>query len=332
MDINNKNASNFDLFDILIFLFNKKIQIIVITFIGIIASISISYTIQMKFKSTVVIYPSPNAYSLDIGEETKAEQMLQIIKSNNLSKKLIKNLNLYEHYEIDSAEAFAQSQIFNELNGNISFDKTEFDAIQITVYDKDPKMSAKIANEIISLLDTTIYEMFYLQSLSSLKYSEIQYADLLNSINMYEDSLNYYRKLGMFDYNIQVERFSEALAKGYANNTITNNNKVFFDKEFAVIAEIGGRYNIIKDLVSMEKAKLSDIRSRIIGLKAFQSTDLKHSFVIENGIVADKKSKPVRWLIVTLSTIGTFAFAIFTLLLIEFLKIFKKKLEENKTK
>jgi len=345
MELKEKNVSNFNLFDILIFLYNKKIQIFIITFIGIIGSIIMSYMIPAKFKSSVIIYPATgvsfsktvlnditNNDLLQFGEEEETEQMLQILSSTNFTEKIIEKFDLYSHYGIDKNGSLSQTAILNEISGNISYDKTQYDAIQIKVFDKDPKKSSEIANGIINLLDSTMFQIFVAQTQATYNYLQTQYDESLNTINFYEDSLNYYRKLGVFDYNLDVERYTEAMAKGYANNTISNNGKIFFEEKFAILAEQGGNYNTIKDLISIEKTKLTQIRERIIEVKANLNTDLKHSFVVQNSLVADKKAKPVRWLIVTLSTIGTFSFAIFALLLIEFLKIFRKKLNEQNIK
>ena len=57
--------------------------------------------------------------------------------------------------------------------------------------------------------------------------------------------------------------------------------------------------------------KLSSLRTQYDRAKADYEADLPHKFVVDRARVADKKSYPVRWLIVAMSTIGAFIFSIF---------------------
>ena len=54
------------------------------------------------------------------------------------------------------------------------------------------------------------------------------------------------------------------------------------------------------------------------------NTLFNHKFVVEKAVVADKKDKPKRMIIVLLSTIGAFLFMVFALLISDRLKELKK--------
>jgi hypothetical protein len=54
------------------------------------------------------------------------------------------------------------------------------------------------------------------------------------------------------------------------------------------------------------------------------NTQFNHKFVVERAVVADKKDKPKRLIIVLLGTIGAFLFSIFTLLINDRLRELKK--------
>lgn len=51
---------------------------------------------------------------------------------------------------------------------------------------------------------------------------------------------------------------------------------------------------------------------------------LNHKFVVEQAVVADKKDKPKRSIVVILGTIGAFVFIVFALLLREKLRELKR--------
>ncbi len=337
-----EKENKYELFDLLIFLYSKKKSVILVTILGAVVSLVVALLIPPLYKSTVVLYSSVigsnsktmlkdwGGYDLlEFGEETKTEHILQVLESNNLKMKLIEKFDLYSHYEIEEDYVYAQTAVLEEISSNISFQKTKFDAIQVTVHDENPVVSANIANAIATLLDSILYETYYQRTMTTYNHLQLQHDDILNRINSLEDSLNVYRKLGVFDYNLEVERYSEALAKGYANNTMTAANRAMLDQKFALLSEYGGTYNKLKDFVAMEKGKLSQVRDRILDIKANLNTKFKLSFTIEDAIVSDKKDKPMRSLIILLGTLGTFSMAVFTLLFIEFLRNFRKKFAEN---
>jgi capsule polysaccharide export protein KpsE/RkpR len=54
------------------------------------------------------------------------------------------------------------------------------------------------------------------------------------------------------------------------------------------------------------------------------NTDFNHKFIVERAVVADKKDKPKRMIIVLLATIGSFVFMVFALLIKERINELKK--------
>lgn len=54
------------------------------------------------------------------------------------------------------------------------------------------------------------------------------------------------------------------------------------------------------------------------------NTAFNHKFIVERAVVADKKDKPKRMIIVLLATIGSFVFMVFALLINERIKELKK--------
>ena len=49
-----------------------------------------------------------------------------------------------------------------------------------------------------------------------------------------------------------------------------------------------------------------------------------HKFVVEKAVVADKKDKPKKLILVLLSTLGTFVFMVFALLIFDRIQELKK--------
>ena len=101
--------------DIFTFLLKWRKQLVIITLFAIVTSTIVSLFIQNKYKSTVVLFPTTtNSISkalisennngkedvLRFGEEEDAEQMIQILGSDEIRDYLTKKYNLYQHYDI----------------------------------------------------------------------------------------------------------------------------------------------------------------------------------------------------------------------------------------
>lgn len=102
------------------------------------------------FKANTVIYPvNLQAYS----KETPTEQMVQLLNSEEVRENLIRDFNLYGHYDIDSTGNYPRFEIMKRLEENISISKTEFESIEISILDKDPKVAAAMCDSLCSYVD-----------------------------------------------------------------------------------------------------------------------------------------------------------------------------------
>ncbi len=111
--MNNENKPEiFDSGSLLVFIFSRWKFLLIVTILAIIASTIISFVLPEKFKATVVLFPSQNnnlsrAFLseqadetkdfLAFGEDNNAEQMLQVLKSDQLMYALEKRFNLLKY-------------------------------------------------------------------------------------------------------------------------------------------------------------------------------------------------------------------------------------------
>ena len=88
----------------------------------------------------------------------------QIIMSEAISDEVINKMNLYELYEIDS-------EAYSKIVKVKSADNTE--VINVTVTTNNPKLSADIANEIISVFERKIYDIMQIENVTTLTEAKI---------------------------------------------------------------------------------------------------------------------------------------------------------------
>lgn len=332
MSENIKNQFKFDAIEVLLFLYKKKMPIIIITIIGIISSIIASLVITPKYQSKVILFPATqsslskslltdNPYKDDVlkfGEEEDAERLIQVLYSDYIKDFIINKYNLIEHYEIDTNSAYPQTSLYKEFQSNITFKKTEFQSIEIKVLDTDPQMAADIANDIASMVDTVINNMIKERAYEAYQIVEKQFNFMTNYVANLEDSLKRIREYGVLDYEIEVEMYSGAYGTALAENSLNATNRAIFENKFEALEKFGGNYLYLYGILEYEKESLVILREKLQESKVNAENVIANKFVVNTAMPAEKKSYPVRWLIVTISTISTFLFSIFLVIGLDF--------------
>lgn len=333
------STENFNITSILIFLFKKWKPIFIITTLTAIVSIIISLLIEEEFKSSVVIYPaSTSSVSkalltdmsrapkdiLKFGEEEETEQLMQILHSDEIKANIIAKYKLMQHYKINAKSKFSKTKLLNEYDDKISFRKTQYQAIEITVFDTDNQIAANIANDITSILDSVYNKVQKDRAFKALKIIENQYQSEKKYIGQLEDSLSGLRGLGVFDYENQVRIYTESYTKALESGN-SRKAKLLQDK-LDILAKYGSTYNSLSQLQKKEIEQLSLLKSKYQEAKVDAYQNLPHKYIVNPAQVSEKKAKPVRSLIVILSTISGFIFSVFLLLILDNFKSIIEKL------
>ncbi len=335
-------GSLFDSTNLIIFLWKKKKPILIATIIAIIASVIFSSElfIPPRFQSSVIMFPTTNSSIsksllsensfekeniLQFGEEEQVEQMLQILNSDEIRERVISKFDLLKHYRIDTSGRYPMTQLNKMFEENISFNRTEYLSVRIDVMDEDPNLAAEIANEISDLLDTVKTRMQHDRATQALAIVQKEYLDFNKYLSAREDTLNKLRNLGVLDYDSQVERLSEAYGKALlANNTGVVRT---IEEKMAVLAMYGGLYTSITQDMEHDREALSRLKTKYEEAKVDATERIPHKFVVNLAKAAEKKSYPVRWLIVLVSTMATFILAIVAVLLIENIQRIRSRFE-----
>jgi uncharacterized protein involved in exopolysaccharide biosynthesis len=319
------NTTNF-----LLFLYKWRLPLLIITIVTAGLSAGCSFLITPKFKSTVILFPtSTNAVSkalladnfgpkqdvLEFGEEEQAEQLLQILNSSEIRSRVIRKFDLAQHYEIAPDSKYRMTELIDQYNENISFRRTEYMAVEISVMDREPQMAANIANTIADLLDTVKNNMQKERAMKAFRIVASEYNMLKLQIKNLEDSLNNIRKLGINDYETQAEAYNVQLATALSKNNIAGVKAI--EERLKVLGEYGGIYVSIRDQLEHEKKQLSAVKTKYEEAKVDAEEDLPAKFVVDRAYKAEKKSYPVRWIIVVVSTISALLLAILVLIIID---------------
>lgn len=325
MDVEKNQGLDFDSSNLLLFIVRWKKPLIILTLVS--AALSAIFSAPMfitpKFESTVIMFPTSTASIsksllaknntskedlLSFGEEEQAEQLIQILNSDEIRSRVVEKFSLMEHYEIDTADEFSQTKLFKEYESNITYKRTEFQSVRIDVLDTDHILAADIANDIAALVDSVKNRMQKERAFKAKSIAEAEYAEMKAYVRELEDSLNALRGMGVNDYESMSERFNEAYAKAILEGKTAAAEKLAV--QLRILSQYGGAYVSIRDMLEHEKEQLSHLRAKYQEAKVDAEQTLPHKFIVNNAFPAEKKSYPIRWLIVLVSTVSTFILAL----------------------
>jgi uncharacterized protein involved in exopolysaccharide biosynthesis len=300
------------------------------TLLALISSFVFSLFIEDKYESSVILFPSTTSsvsrallnnenYKekdfLEFGEEEEAEQMIQILRSDDIREHIINKFDLMTHYKVNLEDKFKRTRLNKEYDDNIDFYRTKFMSVKIEVMDVDRHYAANIANEISQMLDSVKNKMLKKVANQAFGIVGNEYRTLVSEINAMEDTLNFLRAKGVQDYETQVEVLSDqygaALVKNNFKAAKTINNRL------DTLSKYGGKYLSLVQQLEYEREKLSDLREVYAEARVNAESELDHKFVVNKAYPAERPSYPIRWLIVLVSTVATFLFTMIVLILID---------------
>jgi LPS O-antigen subunit length determinant protein (WzzB/FepE family) len=317
--------------NLLLFIWKNRKGLLIVSSIAAVLAIIVAFTMKPLFLSSAIVFPAATstvsfseqrnakASSMDFGEEDQAEQLVQILQSSKIRDRVIHKFNLMEHYGIESTDANKNFKMMKEYSGHINFTRTRYGSIQIDVLDEDPALAADIANKIVDLIDTVKNSMVMERTLPAFEINQ--------------------RKKNLLEVDLQtiLVQLDSLAAKGVISlegrtNLYTafigaksNDDRIFLKKQIDVNLLYGAKFDGLEQLRDEKIIKLEKFLDSYEQAESDAYTQFTHKFVVERAVIADKKDKPKRMIIVFLATVGTFFFAVFILLINQRFKELKKQ-------
>jgi capsule polysaccharide export protein KpsE/RkpR len=268
--------------------------------------------ISPKFTSFAVVYPANLG---NYSDETRLEQMQQYLESNVIRDSLIEKYDLYEEYEIDSTLPTSRNIMNKVFSENVSFEETAFESIKITASSTSPLKAKKMVDEVLDQLNKII------RKTEREKYKEIVVINQnlvdqkREQVDSLEDRIRVYSiKYGLLDYIEQSEEVTEGyiqfLLKGKKGEDYQEVKSLYnnLKKHGRMFHNLHAQLNVVNDEYM---ARLNNLEHAIKNYKKVQT----YSNILVRPEVPDKKSYPIRWLIVVGATLAATLFT-FTILLV----------------
>ena len=307
---------------------NRK-PMAVICIIAFVLSVAVAFILPVKFKGTTLIFtPQGNNIGRELfsgfpgekdymafGQETACEQMAQILNSETVMRAMAKKYDLVHHYKIPADQPGKYALLKYYYTENFKFDITEYESIRVSVYDRSPEMAATMANEVVRVADSVYTAILKQRAAQAFVIVKQQYDSATHELDVLQDSMNFYRKQGMLNYEFQVQE----LTRGYANAVVKGSPSAIqtIDDKLKPFQQYGkGYWNMYNALFDHYKW-MQQLKDEYVEAKVNVQNAISPFFVIEKAITPDKKVYPIRWLVVLGGTFAGFFIGIFLLLLIK---------------
>ncbi len=322
----------FNASDVLLLIKKKWKHLLIVCSVALVASLIVSFCIPERYKSSVVLYPA-NSTSisktlatdentekglLQFGEKEEVEQMMQMLQSNDIRNRIIEKYNLIEHYRIDPDTKYLYTKLYDKYDDNVKISRTEYTSVLVEVLDESPDTAALIANDISKLLDTVYSRMQKERAYRALKIVENAMLEQEALVKNISDSLEKLGQIGVIEVKSQTEMYSEQHAIALANGNASKVKEL--QSKLDTLAKYGGAHTMLTAQLKEEVQILTLRRNKFKEAKIELEQDLPNAFIVNKAEKAERKTYPIRWLIVLSSVLSAFLLAMMVLAIIEPLK------------
>lgn len=340
-------------------LFKWKKPILFTTAFGAAGSVIISLLLPVYYESSTTFYAASPDLAMPermfgvtneameyYGEDADIDRIMTIANSNELADYLISTFNLYEHYDIDSTNAKAPYYVRLKLSKLYKVQKTKYDAIQLSVEDRDKETAAAIANAARLKIDEIAQRLIKASQTELLRTYESNIQEKEGQLKELNDSLRVLRSTyGVYNTETQSELLATLLAEaeakmtnsvarlevfqnipGTPRDTISNLKASVqgAQKEAAGLQEKLEKFNqglatvqVLAQGHALASKQLGEDKERYKQIKSAQSSPFPAIHLVEEAPLPIIKSRPKRSMIVVAITALSFLFSAIGVLIID---------------
>lgn len=257
--------------------------------------------IEPRFRSTATVYPvNLNSYSV----ETRTDQLLQLLESNSIRDTLIAKFDLMNAYDVDTATAGGYYALYNEFTDRVDINKTRYESVQIEVVDEDPRRARDMVKEMLQQVNLLARRLQREKSLEVLLIAQRALDHEKHKMDSVETRLNALRQdVGILSYESQVRE----LTKGYVRMVQAGVPKARMDEVLGKIRDLeqsGGEFRQLTELSDLFRTNYDRLLTEYERIYNDVTKQLTYTNTIIYPEVSDKKVYPIRWLIVSTSTLS----------------------------
>jgi len=274
------------------------------------------------YKSHAIAYPANvESYS----DESETEQMLQILGSQDIVDSVVDMFKLAKHYKINPEYKHFKTTLYDTYHEHVSISKTPYESVQIEVSDRSPDTASLMVTAILDFYDRKISRLHKSKSLEVIEMYSIQ---LENKRNVLDSLKLILYKLGTEEGLIEYGYQSQELMRGYLGTIDGNQSKINSKEVERLLKNMekgSGKLIEVVQMIQDEARTYVDVKLDYEMAMRFYNSNLTYSNIVTYPYPSDKKSYPIRWLIVAIISLASFVMALMIIFFIEN----KKKQPDN---
>ncbi|MGB1100421.1 MAG: hypothetical protein ACPGYS_05890, partial [Flavobacteriales bacterium] len=163
------------------------------------------------------------------------------------------------------------------------------------------ELGRDMANDMAFLVDSVANSMRNERANEAYKLALGALAQTLEQIAQAEDSLATLHALGIYDFETQVEGLTAQYGMAVASGRSAAANTL--KKDLERLGTLANGYNNLSAYLEAAYEQQSLLKKRVELMRVDAETQLSSSFIVDYASAADKKAKPVRWLIVVMTSV-----------------------------
>lgn len=274
-------------------LFKNRIEILIVSVLCAILAVGVTFFIPKKYTSSGIVFPTNSNSMKDVasstffGYEFQADRLIQMFQSQKMKETIVKRYDLINYYEIDTNSKNWRYSLSKNYNADISFKRTKFISVELSVTMKSPELACDIANTMMSYIDTIrkeiLYENIYALQ-NDLSYKIAKNQPIVDSLLYLLSNEKKMAKPNQLAQNIvsKLEENNKNGNLGLGDEIVINaakNNYTF--KTAKAINEYYHQLSI-----------LSNLKKELVQLKEKTSMPFPRIYRVQNAIADYKKTSP----------------------------------------
>lgn len=274
-------------------LFKNRIEILIVSVLCAILAVGVTFFIPKKYTSSGIVFPTNSNSMKDVanstffGYEFQADRLIQMFQSQKMKETIVKRYDLINYYEIDTNSKNWRYSLSKNYNADISFKRTKFISVELSVTMKSPELACDIANTMMSYIDTIrkeiLYENIYALQ-NDLSYKITKNQPIVDSLLYLLSNEKKMAKPNQLAQNIvsKLEENNKNGNLGLGDEIVINaakNNYTF--KTAKAINEYYHQLSI-----------LSNLKKELVQLKEKTSMPFPRIYRVQNAIADYKKTSP----------------------------------------
>ncbi|MCB9232664.1 MAG: hypothetical protein H6581_13420 [Bacteroidia bacterium] len=264
-----------DIEAVISFFWKNRWTFLVVAVLGFVLSLAGTLWMTPKYRTTATLYATQTNSSKTLlenqqfGFDIDADRLIQVLQSDRIMDSIVRKFDLTEHYHIDTHQIDWRDQLLRAYYSNITFSRTAYMSVVVSVMDTDPVKGAAIANSIVDMVDKVRSEMLKKNSKKALDWLEAEYFAKLLEVRAMGDSLAQVQNSTISRYE-STFRQEYTTSQGRIRELINELNAI---RKSYRIQDLDGQLTLLNEKMEQARLEAANIEGKLVVMEAVSGND-----------------------------------------------------------